>query len=73
MLYRMVVIMPRNKKYFIKVYLEEPEYKFICDMTNEKDLSKSEAIRRIIVSFNVLTSTPLWKLLKPLDFGKEQE
>ena len=65
--------MPRNKKYVIKVYLEESEYQFICDIANEKDLSKSEAIRQLIISFNILTSIPLWKLLKPLDFKEEDE
>ena len=65
--------MARNKRYIIKVGLEWPEYKFIQQITKEDGLSQSEAIRRIIITFNVLTSRPLYRIMQPLDFSEGEE
>ena len=67
--------MPKKRSYMVKVWVEEPEYELIEQMSKKMKLTKSEVIRRIIIAFKILTTTPLYMLLRdmPSDLYQEHE
>lgn len=67
----MVSSMPREKKTMVKTWLGPVEYEFIEKMARDYDISKSEMVNKVVESFIVLTNTPLYKTIKPLEEIKD--
>ncbi len=67
--------MARGKLKIIKVGLQNPEFEFIQKIANENKSNLSETVRRIIITFNIITSSPLYEIIgmKPLNFGEEEK
>lgn len=67
--------MAREKLKIIKVGLQNPEFEFIQKIANENKSNLSETVRRIIITFNIITSSPLYEIIgmKPLNFGEEEK
>jgi hypothetical protein len=71
-------MMVKNKTRFIGIRVSEDEYKIYDAMRRKIGMSDlSSFIRWCVMSFHILMSSPLYKILKPLDeisnFTEEDE